>query len=154
MNKNQIYNQDILFEQMTAISKAAAYDAISPEYSRLKDENEKIKRLLHDLTPGGSEFYNDPEYCAKWIRDNRTENHYSLAKIIAELKGENAQLAIKLNGAESRVKALQDFINEVRPEAATKMEIANSTKYQWPELEQEIEQEGKDRDDLKNIEFK
>jgi hypothetical protein len=36
MNKNQIYNQDILFEQMTAISKAGAYDAILPKYQEMQ----------------------------------------------------------------------------------------------------------------------
>ena len=49
-------------------------------------ENEKIKRLLHDLTPGGSEFYNDPEYCAKWIRENREQNHYILSGMVRDLK--------------------------------------------------------------------
>lgn len=43
---------DMLFEQMTAISKAAAYDAISPEYSRLQSENKQLKervKYLEDL---------------------------------------------------------------------------------------------------------
>ena len=62
------------------------------ERQSLLDENEKVKRLLHDLTPGGSEFYNDPEYCTKWVRENREENHYSLAKIIKELKDERQKL--------------------------------------------------------------
>ncbi len=67
-------------------------------YEKLKDaptlyrENEKLKRLLHDLTPGGSEFYNDPEYCAKWIRESRTDAHYSMANIIKETKDENKKL--------------------------------------------------------------
>jgi len=28
----------------------------------------KALKILHDLTPGGSEFVNDPEYCAAWIK--------------------------------------------------------------------------------------
>lgn len=63
------------------------------EYPKLVAENQKIKRLLEELTPGGSEFHNDPEYCAKWIRENRQENHFSLAKIIKAEKEENKRLA-------------------------------------------------------------
>ncbi len=58
----------------------------------LQDENDKLKRLLHDLTPGGSEFYNDPEYCAQWIRENRQQHHYSLAQQIVNLKDERQKL--------------------------------------------------------------
>lgn len=55
-------------------------------------ELEKVKKILHELTPGGSEFYNDPEYCAKWVRENREENHYALANQIKELKNKNEEL--------------------------------------------------------------
>jgi len=58
----------------------------------LQDENDKLKRLLHDLTPGGSEFYNDPEYCAKWVRESRQQHHYSLARQIVNLKNERQKL--------------------------------------------------------------
>ncbi|HRP30420.1 MAG TPA: hypothetical protein PKV73_00945 [Agriterribacter sp.] len=34
---------DNLFEQMTAISKGSAYDAIRPEYERLQQENALLK---------------------------------------------------------------------------------------------------------------
>lgn len=43
---------DFLFEQMTAISKAGAYDAIAPEYSRLQAENAQLKdrvKFLEEL---------------------------------------------------------------------------------------------------------
>ena len=65
---------------------------MSVEYPKLEAENQKLKRLLHDLTPGGSEFYNDPEYCAKWIRENRQEQHYSLAGMIKKEKEANEKL--------------------------------------------------------------
>lgn len=71
------------------------------EYPKLQAEIQRLKRLLHDLTPGGSEFYDDLEYCAKWIRENREENHYSLVKQIAAIKEKNKQL----------VDALQDIKN-------------------------------------------
>lgn len=53
-----------------------------PEIDALQERVEKISILLHDLTPGGSEFANDPEYCAKWIRENRLEESKQLKKII------------------------------------------------------------------------
>lgn len=137
---------DNLFEQFTNISKAGAYDAIAPEFEKLKLENEKIKRLLHDLTPGGSEFYNDPEYCARWIRDNREANHYTLAKMVAELKADKAQLEIMLKGEKDRVEALRNFINEVRPQNPELIPLDGDT-------EKEIEQEMKDHDDLRNIDI-
>lgn len=62
------------------------------EHDSLKAENEKVKRLLHDLTPGGSEFYNDPEYCEKWIRESREQNHDALSNVIKETKAENERL--------------------------------------------------------------
>lgn len=62
-----------------------------------REENEKVKRLLHDLTPGGSEFYNDPAYCAKWIRESREENHYTLSNIIKNTKAENEALKLELD---------------------------------------------------------
>lgn len=49
MNKDNIFNQDTLFEQMTAISKAAAYDAIFPEYVRLGEENIQLKARVKYL---------------------------------------------------------------------------------------------------------
>lgn len=59
----------------------------------LVKENEKLKRLLHDLTPGGSEFYNDPEYCAKWIREERLSTKQELTKRISENKKEIERLS-------------------------------------------------------------
>lgn len=45
--------------------------------------------------------------------------------IIQELKHENAELKIKLNGAEERIKALQEFINDVRPKDAKVIEMGH-----------------------------
>jgi len=89
---------DNLSEMIVNISKAGAYDVVSKQRDELVIENEKIKKLLHELTPGGSEFYNDPEYCAKWIKENRQENHYALAGQVKIWK--------------DRAKYLEDLINE------------------------------------------
>lgn len=79
------------------------------EYDQLKAENEKVKRLLHDLTPGGSEFYNDPEYCAKWIREEREECAALQRGTIKELKAE-------LEAAKQREEALLNYIKRFRIE--------------------------------------
>ncbi len=87
---------------------------------KLSAENERLKRLLHDLTPQGSEFYNDPEYCAKWVRANRLEEKQQLTKIIADLKKENASISFDLQCAatdklelEQKNKQLEEALQEV-----------------------------------------
>jgi hypothetical protein len=32
-------------------------------------ELERVNKLLHDITPGGSEFYNDPDRCIENIKE-------------------------------------------------------------------------------------
>lgn len=56
------------------------------ENTSLKARIEEINRLFHDLTSGGSEFANDPEYCAKWIRENRNSESKTLKEIIVSSK--------------------------------------------------------------------
>jgi hypothetical protein len=43
MKQNNIFNPDVLFEQMTAISKAAAYDAILPKYQEMQETIAKLE---------------------------------------------------------------------------------------------------------------
>ena len=61
-------------------------DSTNPVHSFLVEENRRLKRLLHDLTPGGSEFVDDPEYCAKWIADERKTTHSELVRQISASK--------------------------------------------------------------------
>lgn len=65
---------------------------MSVEYPKLEAENQKLKRLLHDLTPGGSEFYNDPEYCAKWVKEDRFNDRVGLKQVIMNKNKENTLL--------------------------------------------------------------
>ncbi len=88
---------DEQFHKGIEIGVEAGYKELESENKKLKQETEKVKRLLHDLTAGGSEFYNDPEYCAKWIREARQSNEMALKKIISELKKENEKLLQKLD---------------------------------------------------------
>lgn len=40
---------DNLFEQITAISKAGAYDAIAPDYVKVKEENVRLRERVQYL---------------------------------------------------------------------------------------------------------
>jgi len=58
-------------------------------------EIERLNRLLESLTPGGSEFHDNPEYCVEWAK-SRLESNWRIAKkaIIRsrELEGEVKRL--------------------------------------------------------------
>lgn len=41
-------------------------------------ERDTAYKLLESLTPGGSEFHNDPEACAKYVRDRIDSKHRAL----------------------------------------------------------------------------
>lgn len=43
------------------------------ELEKYKQEYDDLKRKIESLTPGGSEFYNDPEYCLKFLRENDSQ---------------------------------------------------------------------------------
>jgi hypothetical protein len=46
---------------------AQAWLAHEQQVGELRERAELSERLLHDLTPMGSEFVGQPEKCAKWI---------------------------------------------------------------------------------------
>ena len=79
---------------------------LSVEYPKLELEVIKLKMLLHDLTPGGSEFYDNPEYCAEWVKKQRQESHYTMANIIKELKERNKALYDALQNLCDKVEKL------------------------------------------------
>jgi len=88
-------------------------DSTNPVHSFLVEENRRLKKLLHDLTPGGSEFANDPEYCAKWIAENRTEHHY--------------QMANQIRARNERIEVLEDALKWI--------EMKSWHKNEWTEME-------------------
>lgn len=90
-----------------AINLSVEYPLLEAKVQRLQNENENIKKLLHDLTPGGSEFYNDAEYCAKWIKENRQNSEQALKEVIKELRGKNGELMGK---NKQLLEALTDII--------------------------------------------
>jgi len=88
-------------------------DSTNPVHLFLVEENRRLKKLLHDLTPGGSEFANDPEYCAKWIAENRTEHHY--------------QMANQIRARNERIEVLEDALKWI--------EMKSWHKNEWTEME-------------------
>ena len=44
----------------------------------------KAQKLLESLTPGGSEFANDPEYCVKYVKEFEVDQHKKIMSLIAE----------------------------------------------------------------------
>ena len=56
------------------------------EYDKLKADNEALNKLLCGLTPGGSEFVNDPEYCAKYMKEFGRSQHEFIISLIVEKK--------------------------------------------------------------------
>lgn len=73
-------------------------DAFRPLLARLEREKERWRRAIEGLTPSGSEFYNDPEYCAEYIR-KRTQ----YPKMIIELREQVARLERERDAARSEV---------------------------------------------------
>lgn len=49
----------------------------------------RYKRALEGLTPGGSEFVNDPEYCAQYVRNQRTHQHETIIRQQLKIKESN-----------------------------------------------------------------
>jgi len=74
------------------LKEAEANAALIASAPTLYRENQQLKRLLHDLTPGGSEFYNDPEYCAKWVKEEREGFKKFAVNKIDEVQTINQQL--------------------------------------------------------------
>lgn len=79
------------------------------ENQRLLKEIVTMNRLLEDLTPGGSEFVNDPQRCAEFIRDQQK----SIAKVIKPLKFEIASLKEALEKLDASVKNIDNYYDLV-----------------------------------------
>ncbi len=58
------------------------YDVLS-----LRLRLRRYKTALEGLTPGGSEFSDSPETCAKWVKDKFDRQHKQIMKLIQERNG-------------------------------------------------------------------
>jgi len=71
----------------------AGYAERSEELSRLTAERDAYKAALESLTPGGSEFVNDPEYCRDYVQRKLNSNHESIKRAVKESRALEAQVA-------------------------------------------------------------
>lgn len=70
-------------------------DSSPCKVDELRKEIERLNRLFTSITPGGSEFVNDPEYCIKFIKENDSQVKSIIrnqSKRISELEEENNKL--------------------------------------------------------------
>ena len=61
-------------EPMEILSKAVLQSALTQRTAKLETAKQ-WKLQLCNLTPGGSEFADDPAYCAEWVRKSRENQH-------------------------------------------------------------------------------
>lgn len=69
-------------------------------------DDSKAMRLLESLTPGGSEFFNNPERCAKWIADRLTNAQRLTVDAVARRKEAEANAKAPLMAAAPEMYAL------------------------------------------------
>lgn len=65
---------------------------LQAENQKLKDENESIKMFLESLTPGGSEYHNDPVRCFSVIKEIMQSEAVALKNVVVGLKKEKDEL--------------------------------------------------------------
>ncbi len=56
------------------------------EYDKLKEERDRYEKAIVSLTPSGSEFVNDPEYCAKHVKEYQASQHGIICNLVIEKK--------------------------------------------------------------------
>lgn len=54
--------------------------------SEYQERAEAVQRLLENLTPGGSEFVDDPQRCYAFVKDRLLESHRKAVNAIKERK--------------------------------------------------------------------
>jgi hypothetical protein len=89
--------------------------ALLAEVAALTAERDEARRLLEGLTPGGSEFYANPQRCAEWARQRNSNNMDGRVEAVAARNKAEAALA---TGRE-QVAALRGALLGLRSHHAT-----------------------------------
>lgn len=69
-------------------------DIIAQRFAALQGDKEKYRLALESLTPGGSEFVNDPDFCVAHVRKRQAAQHQmilSFAKKVVALQSDAQQ---------------------------------------------------------------
>ena len=80
-------NYEGMYDWMKCLD--AVRDSLRKENKALRAENKRIIKLFELLTPGGSEFYNDPDRCYRFAKDS----HATMGKVAAERNALRARVA-------------------------------------------------------------
>lgn len=78
------------------------------QLQKIAKHTEDWRLAMESLTPGGSEFYNDMDYCTKWIQDRLIERH--------EAKKEVIRLQRQVRDLTDKVRDLTEGPPEICPE--------------------------------------
>lgn len=76
---------------------------------RLLDEVERWALALQSLTPGGSEYANDPTRCVRFVRETRTTQHEAIKKS----KGDADALRAQLGEVRMMLREVAERLHEV-----------------------------------------
>lgn len=66
-------------------SKASTISFFVDKISAVVKLFKRYKKSLERLTPGGSEFVDDPEYCFDYIRNRQESQHQTIIRLQKEL---------------------------------------------------------------------
>ena len=80
------------------------------ERSKMQAEIRRLGKLLHDLTPTGSEFVGQPDKCASWIRQHIAD----LTDAAVSGKGEANQLREQVAAQQAKIEQLQEQAGHLR----------------------------------------
>jgi len=56
----------------------ATVASLEAKLAEAERERDQWKKALHGLTPGGSEYADDPVACVEWVRKSREDQHYAI----------------------------------------------------------------------------
>lgn len=87
-------------------------------------ENQKWEKALISLTPGGSEFCDDPEYCVKYIKEFQAFTHKMLIDNIIEQKSNN-HVKITKSEADFICQALNAYFHDANDKLSKSSDLGD-----------------------------
>src|SRR6185369_6183989 len=105
------------------IAAEAILDWHGERVAGLTAERDAYKAVLESLTPGGSEFVNDPEYCRDYVQRKLNSNHESIKRAVKESRALEAQVA--------EMKELLDAAEHIELDEPFGAEMYQEAKGRW-----------------------
>ena len=85
-------------------------DDLIARNSTLLEENTYLRRQWEELTPGGSEFHDNPRRCQEWIKD-RLSTIIAICKERNSVRDENTRLRAQLERAKKALELIKMHAN-------------------------------------------